>query len=175
MEGMKKAVQITDFILDVDGVFNTGQFLYTEDGKFAKVFGPHDNDGIKLIRPYLKLHTISADKRGFPITRKRIADDMKLELNMVSEEDRLPWLKANFNLEKCAYMGDGIFDAKIFDHVGYSIAPHNAFYLAKEKADFVTKTKSGEGAVAEACLHIIDKFFAPQKTKKNGHRRKQKN
>ena len=42
-------------IFDVDGVFTTGQFLYTEDGKFAKVFGPHDNDGIKLIKSFLEV------------------------------------------------------------------------------------------------------------------------
>ena len=56
-------------------------------------------------------------------------------------------------------MGDGIHDAKIFDYVCYSIAPNNAFYIAKNKADYVTNAKSGEGAVAEACLHILEKFF----------------
>ena len=39
-----------NLILDVDGVFTTGQFLYTKEGKFAKVFGPHDNDGLKLLK-----------------------------------------------------------------------------------------------------------------------------
>ena len=64
-------------VFDVDGVFTTGQFLYTEEGKFAKVFGPHDNDGIKLIKKYLDVEAISADKRGWNITKKRIQDDME--------------------------------------------------------------------------------------------------
>ena len=153
--------QITDFVLDVDGVFTTGQFLYTADGKFAKVFGAHDADGIKLIRPYVKLHTISADKRGFAITKKRVQDDMGLTLHLVPEGDRLEWMKKNFDLEHCAYMGDGIFDAQIFNFVGYAIAPQNAFYLAKQEADYVTEARSGEGAVAEACWHLIGKFFRP--------------
>ncbi|MBI2086882.1 MAG: HAD hydrolase family protein [Candidatus Zambryskibacteria bacterium] len=148
-----------NFIIDVDGVFTTGQFLYTEEGKFAKIFGPHDNDGIKLLGKLMNIQTISADKRGFGITKKRIADDMHLKLELVSEEDRLNWLKKNFNLDESVFMGDSMHDARLFELVGYSIAPASAFYLAREKADFVTSHKAGEGAVAEACLHIIDKFF----------------
>ena len=33
------------FILDVDGVMTTGNFLYTSEGKAMKIFGPDDNDG----------------------------------------------------------------------------------------------------------------------------------
>ncbi|MFH0814999.1 MAG: HAD hydrolase family protein [Candidatus Falkowbacteria bacterium] len=147
------------FILDVDGVFTTGQFLYTADGKFAKVFGPHDSDGIKLVSEFLKVQVISADKRGWLITKKRIADDMGLQLDNVVEAERIDWFRKNFDLSKTIYMGDGIYDAKVFELVAYSIAPADAFYIAREKASFVTKCKAGEGAVAEACLHILEKFF----------------
>ncbi|OGY98293.1 MAG: hypothetical protein A3A43_02525 [Candidatus Liptonbacteria bacterium RIFCSPLOWO2_01_FULL_56_20] len=152
---------IKHFILDVDGVFTTGQFLYTADGKFAKVFGAHDADGIKLIRPYLDICAITADHRGFAITKKRVQDDMGLTLYVVSEGERLAWLKKKFDLGQCAYMGDGIFDVPVFSHAGYGIAPANAFYLARKEADYVTEARSGEGAVAEACWHLIEKFFEP--------------
>jgi 3-deoxy-D-manno-octulosonate 8-phosphate phosphatase (KDO 8-P phosphatase) len=148
-----------NFIIDVDGVFTTGQFLYTEDGKFAKIFGPHDNDGVKLLKKLVNIQVISADKRGFAITKKRIADDMGLKLELVSEEERVKWLKKNFKLEESVFMGDSMHDAEIFPLMGYSIAPASAFYLAKEKASFVTSHRAGEGAVAEACLHILEKFF----------------
>ena len=156
---MKKRKNIKNLILDVDGVLTTGQFLYTNEGKFAKIFGAHDNDGIKLIGKLLNIHVISADKRGFGITRKRVVEDMHLKLEFVGEDNRLNWLKKNFNLAETIYIGDGIHDAVIFDHVAYSIAPANAFYLARDRANFVTSHRAGEGAVAEACLHIIEKFF----------------
>lgn len=164
MERNKKSKKskITGFkhlIFDVDGVFTTGPFLYTIDGKFAKIFGPHDNDGVKMIREKINIQAISADKRGFEITKKRIQDDMKIPLTLINEKERLDWFKKNFNLKETIYMGDGMHDAEIFKYVGYSIAPQNAFYLAKEKANFVTKSKSGEGAVAEACLHILKKLL----------------
>ena len=37
------------FVLDVDGVLTTGQFLYSVNGKIYKVFGPHDSDGLKML------------------------------------------------------------------------------------------------------------------------------
>lgn len=156
---MKKITNIKNLILDVDGVLTTGQFLYTSSGKFSKIFGPHDNDGIKLLSKLIDIRAVSADKRGFPITKKRVSEDMGLKLTLISETDRLSWLKKNFDLSQTIYMGDGMHDAVIFEHVAYSIAPFNAFYLARDKADFVTSHRAGEGAVAEACLHIIEKFF----------------
>jgi 3-deoxy-D-manno-octulosonate 8-phosphate phosphatase (KDO 8-P phosphatase) len=152
--------RIKNLILDVDGVLTTGQFLYTKNGKYAKIFGPHDNDGIKLINKYLKVYAVSADKRGFSITKRRVEVDMKIPLTLVGEEDRLKWIKKNFDLKKSIYMGDGIHDIRIFKEVAYGIAPANAFYLVKKSADFVTISNSGEGAVCEACLHILKKFFS---------------
>jgi len=149
------------FIFDVDGVFTTGQFVYTADGKIAKVFGAHDGDGIKLVKRFIAVCAISADHRGFPITKKRIQDDMGIPLFLVNEHERLAWLRQRFSLHECIYMGDGIFDARVFAHVGYSIAPANAFPVARERACFVTDADAGSGAVAEACLHVLARFFKP--------------
>ena len=38
------------FLLDVDGVMTTGQFLYSEEGKVFKVFGAHDHDRLNLLK-----------------------------------------------------------------------------------------------------------------------------
>ena len=62
-------------------------------------------------------------------------------------------------ITKTIYMGDGIFDFLVFKQVGYSICPNNADFNCKRNADFVTKNKSGERALSEACLHIISKLF----------------
>jgi len=147
------------FILDVDGVLTTGQFLYSKNGKMFKVFGPDDNDGLTLLKPYLKIHFLTQDKKGFPISKKRIVTDMKYPLNLVSTLDRVQWMEKKIPLEKVIYMGDGIFDHYIFSKVGYSIAPANADPLAKKNANYVTKRNSGERAVAEACIHILKNFF----------------
>ena len=159
MENNKKP-KIKNFILDVDGVLTDGKFHYSIDGKIMKVFGPDDADGLCLLKDKLNIHMISGDKRGFGITKKRI-DDMMLPLDLVCTFERLDWIKNKFNLKETIYMGDGIYDAIVFPHAAYSIAPANSFYTTKEIADFVTNSKGGEGAVAEACLHIMEKFFEP--------------
>ena len=150
---------IKNFILDVDGVFTDGQFYYTSEGKMMKKFGPEDNDALSLLKDRLHIHAITGDKNGFPITKRRIADDMHLSLDLVSTFERIDWIKERFVPEETIYMGDGIFDSIVFKQVAYSIAPENAFFKTKEQADFVTNARGGQGAVAEACLHILEKFF----------------
>ena len=147
------------FILDVDGVMTTGQSLYSEAGKQMKVFGPDDNDGLRLLNPYLKIRFLTGDRKGLPITTKRIKEDMKFDLDLVSTIKRIEWIKEHYNPKEVIYMGDGIFDHYVMKEVGYSIAPANSDRLAKAHANYVTERSGGDRAVAEACLHIMKKFF----------------
>ena len=126
-----------------------------------KIFGPDDNDGLSLLKANLEIRFITGDKKGFPISKKRIVDDMKYELDIVSTIRRVDWIKERYPLESVIYMGDGIFDHYVMREVGYSIAPANADKLAKQHASFVTERSGGDRAVAEACLHIMEKFFTP--------------
>lgn len=154
--------KIKNFVLDVDGVLTDGQFYYTAEGKTMKVFGPNDADALLLLRPNLNICFVTGDKKGFEITKKRVETDMKFPLHQVSTFDRVKWLEDNgIKLEETIYMGDGIFDAMVFERVAYSIAPANAFYITKANADFVTQSRGGDNAAAEACLHIMEKFFTP--------------
>jgi 3-deoxy-D-manno-octulosonate 8-phosphate phosphatase (KDO 8-P phosphatase) len=147
------------FILDVDGVMTTGHFLYTEKGKVMKIFGPDDNDGLSLLRKFIEIRFITGDKKGLPISKKRIVDDMNFPLDVVSTIRRVDWIKERYPIDKVIYMGDGIFDHYVMREVGYAIAPANADKLAKQYAHHVTERSGGDRAVAEACLHIMEKFF----------------
>lgn len=146
-------------VLDVDGVLTDGKFYYSEQGKILKAFSVDDHDALKVLQNYIKIVVITADSLGYEITKKRIQGDMKMELTLVSTRERKKWISENFNLSKTIYMGDGIFDPLIFKEVMYSIAPNNALKQTRSKASFVTKSKGGDRAVAEACLHVLEKFF----------------
>jgi 3-deoxy-D-manno-octulosonate 8-phosphate phosphatase (KDO 8-P phosphatase) len=163
---MTKIINPTVFILDVDGVMTTGHFLYSEEGKMMKVFGPDDNDGLCLLRPNLEIRFVTGDKKGYKISKKRIVDDMKFDLDLVSTINRIDWIKENYNESEVIYMGDGIFDHYVMKNVGYSIAPANADIFAKSSADYVTKRSGGDRAVAEACIHILGKFYKKYDTNK---------
>jgi len=151
------------FILDVDGVLTDGRFYYTVDGKIMKSFGPDDNDGLSLLKPHIKIRFVTGDKKGFPISKKRIVDDMKFDLDLVSTIHRVEWIAEHYPLESVVYMGDGIFDHYVMSKVGYSIAPANADKNAKAYASFITERSGGDRAVAEASLHILEKFFTAYK------------
>lgn len=156
---MKNKVKIKNLIIDVDGVMTDGGFYYTVEGKVMKKFGPDDVDALTLIEDKLNVHFISGDKRGLPITKKRIADDMGFKLDLVSTFERLGWIKEHFDPKETIYIADGIFDGIVFKKVAYSIAPSNAFEGTKRLANFVTKNKGGQGALAEAIIHILKIFF----------------
>ena len=133
--------------------------MYSINGKEYKIFGPDDNDALQLTKKYLNIEFISADKKGFNISKKRIVDDMGFKLTLVSSAERQKWFEDNFELDKTIYMADGIFDYKIMKIVGYSICPHNANILTKNNSSFSTLRNGGDRSVAEACIHILEKFF----------------
>ena len=153
---MKK---IKNFIFDVDGVLTDGKFYYSDQGKIMKIFGDADNDALSILSKYCHIEMITGDKRGFEISKKRVEEDMGYKISLVSTFDRLKWISKRFDLEQTIYMGDGIFDPLVFKGVNYSVCPNNGFYNTKKYADYVTKSNGAEGAVAEAILHVLDKFF----------------
>lgn len=154
-----KHMRPTNLILDLDGVLTDGKFYYDENGKRLKAFGVDDSDALRLIRRLLNVSIITADELGFEISRSRIERDMSLEISLVSAQNRFETLMNNFDLSRSIYMGDGLFDYKVFRNVFYSIAPSNSLIRTRNEANFVTEAKSGERAVAEACVHIAAYFF----------------
>lgn len=149
------------FILDVDGVMTSGSFFYTSEGKYMKSFGPDDNDALSLLKVYLDIRFVTGDKKGFPISKKRIFDDMKYPIDLVSTIKRIDWISERYDLEKVIYMGDGIFDHYVMKEVLYGISPNNGDKNARKYSHYITERNGGERAVAEACLHIMEKFFKP--------------
>ena len=155
---MKKKFLPKNFICDVDGVLNTGQFLYDESGKRYKIFGPDDNEGLKLIKQFLKIQFITSDFRGFPISKKRVTD-MGFKIKYVPTDERYKWVKENFDLKQSIFMGDSLSDLKILKETHISICPKNSIQNIKKYVTYVTKRNGGDRAVAEACLFILSKVF----------------
>ena len=117
--------------------------------------------GLSLLKKHIEIRFITGDKKGFPISRKRIVDDMNFPLDIVSTIKRVEWIAERYELKDVIYMGDGIFDHYVMREVGYAISPSNGDTNAKKHAHFVTERSGGDRAVAEACLHLMEKFFEP--------------
>ena len=152
---------ITHFISDVDGCLNDGRIYWGADGqKPFKAFGNYDHDGVKLLRDHVKLVFISADRHGWDILYSRIVDHMKCELHYVPESERFTFVE-RYGFDNVAYMGDGIYDAKIIRAARWGIAPAQARSEARNEANYVTPSNGGEGAYLDACVHIMKKMGIP--------------
>ena len=145
-------------IIDVDGIMTTGQIFISAKGKELKIFGAHDHDGLKLIKKHFKIFFVTADSSGYQISKKRIVDQMKFKLFLIDENKRENFLKKKFGLKNIIYIGDGLHDANIIRKSSYGICAKNSRTECKEYANFVTKSKSAEGAILDAALHILKKF-----------------
>ena len=145
-------------IIDVDGVMTTGQFLYSKSGKMFKIFGPHDTDGLNLIKKKIKILFVSADKKGFSISKKRIVDELGYTLKYSHHDTRFDFIK-KFGFKNVIYIGDGIHDARILKESLCGISPKNARKEAKNAANYITSSNSAEGAILDAAIIINKKFF----------------
>ena len=146
-------------VLDVDGVLTDGKFYYSESGKVLKVFGPDDNDALKLLDQFFEIVFVSADHRGFNISKKRIVDDMKRPLFLVEWKKRIQWIRERYNPNEVIYIGDGIFDFLVFEEVGYSITPSNASSLIISDVNYLSKYIGSERFVADSVYHILKELL----------------
>ena len=149
------------FISDIDGCLNDGNIYWDAEGqKPFKAFGNYDHDGVKLLKPHIKLIFISADKHGWDIMKTRIVDHMKCDLYYVPESERYRFVEI-YGFDNVAYMGDGIHDAKIIRAAKLGIAPAQARVEARTAADYVTPSRGGEGAYLDAAVHIMKQMGIP--------------
>ncbi|MDO8659947.1 MAG: phosphatase [Candidatus Parcubacteria bacterium] len=156
------------FILDVDGVLTPGNFIYnSREGKVFKEFGSDDWDALKEIMLFVPTIFITADKKGYPITQKRIVDEMKWELHLVSQlpQERWTWMKNKFPNKQIIFFGDGIYDFCALENSFFGITTKDALDHVKDCANYVTTRSGGDRAVAEACLHVMGCFNLDWKAK----------
>lgn len=148
---------------DVDGVMTDGRFGYTANGKEMKRFGPDDADALKVLKSTVPIVFVSADRRGFPITERRIGIDMGHEVVLVGSGERQEWLAARAPLERVAYMGDSFTDIPLLREVAVGITTADALPGVQAAAGYVTRRRGGDRAVAEACFHLlVERFHQPQ-------------
>jgi 3-deoxy-D-manno-octulosonate 8-phosphate phosphatase (KDO 8-P phosphatase) len=61
--------------------------------------------------------------------------------------------------DEIAYMGDDVIDLPIFELVGISIAPSDAHPTVRSRANIVTDSCGGRGAVREICDILLGLKF----------------
>tara|TARA_B100001248_G_scaffold250487_1_gene224615 strand:- start:9221 stop:9706 length:486 start_codon:yes stop_codon:yes gene_type:complete len=142
-------------VFDVDGVLSTGRFFYTKEGKYMKEFGPDDHDALKITAQFINIEFITADKKGFSISKKRIQDEMGFQLSLVSTDERLTWFQNKKKLSEVIYMADSFKDIPILKKVGFAMCPSNSDDYCKSVCSYISKNSGGNRAVSEACFYVL--------------------
>lgn len=149
------------FILDCDGTLTDGKMHYTSEGKIMKTFGCDDHSALKAISSKVEINFITADKRGFDITKKRIEEDMHMKLDLVSDDaiSRWEFIRNKYPSKhyKIIFMGDGIFDHICLKNAELSFTVKDALKRTLDSATVIINRRGGDRAVAEACL-VVDEM-----------------
>lgn len=153
-------------ICDIDGVMTSGRKLYDLQGQvLAKEYSDHDFTAIKrfrnagidvvLLSGDENINRAMAAKRGIPFYFARNAS------GNIDKSEFLESLKAEYNAEYVAYVGDDYYDITIMEQVDWSFAPASSSPDVRRIASHTLESAGGQGAIAE----IFD-YFAPEICKK---------
>lgn len=148
------------FVLDLDGIFTDSKMYYTEHGKFIKSFGSDDWDLIKHFSKYIPITIISADHRGFEITRTRVEKEMNMDLHLVKNgaKERWEWIKNKYPDKKIIFMGDSLSDCYSLKNAFIGITVVDALPQVKAYADIISTRRGADRAVAEIILQLNKEF-----------------
>lgn len=149
-------------ISDVDGVLTDGGIYYSEKGETLKKFNTRDGMAIELLRKN-NIKTLLMTKENSKIVKKR-ATKIKVAsclIGIKKKEQELKKISRKFHIkpENIAYVGDDINDIEIMKLVGFSISPADGLTEVKKNADYICKSKGGEGVLRE----IMELILAVQK------------
>jgi YrbI family 3-deoxy-D-manno-octulosonate 8-phosphate phosphatase len=158
---LQKCKKIKLVITDVDGVLTDGGMYYSAKGEEFKKFNAVDGMAVELLRKQ-GIKTVFMTKENSQIAKQRgkKVQAAAVFVNIISKEKLLSKIchKFRVNLEEIAYIGDDVNDAKIMKLVGFSATPLNGLYQVKKIADYICKSRGGNGAFREFVDLILSKI-----------------
>lgn len=163
-----KAGQIKLVISDVDGVMSDGLIYMGNQGEELKAFNVRDGYGIRcLITNGIEVAIITGRDSKIVDNRARtlgIQHVYQGQSNKIQAYDDL-LKKLNLATEQVAYIGDDLIDWPVMELIGLSVAVADAHPLLQQRADYLTRSGGGKGAVRELCDIILmaqNKFESAQ-------------
>jgi 3-deoxy-D-manno-octulosonate 8-phosphate phosphatase (KDO 8-P phosphatase) len=145
--------RVTLFVLDVDGTLTDGQVVYMGNQE-SQAFSVHDGQGLVWMRRAgVKLAWISG--RGCSATARR-AEELSVdfvELRCKDKRAALAAIQAELGIgpDETLAMGDDLPDLALARGATFFAAPADAREEVRDRADHVTASRAGAGAVREVC------------------------
>jgi YrbI family 3-deoxy-D-manno-octulosonate 8-phosphate phosphatase len=154
----EKAAKIKLIFLDVDGVMTDGRIVVDARGEEIKSFNVKDGHGLKMAMSN-GVEIVLVSGRKSPVLEHR-AKDLGIEEVYQGIDDKKALCKQlmgkkRLKKEEVCSMGDDLPDLAMFMESGLRIAVADAVNEVRGAADFITRSKGGNGAVREACEWIL--------------------
>jgi 3-deoxy-D-manno-octulosonate 8-phosphate phosphatase (KDO 8-P phosphatase) len=122
------------------------------------VFYAPDGFGLKLLmRAGVQVAFLTG--RNSPVVERR-GRELGVGLVLQGRSDKgaaLPEVCAHFGIDsaQAGYMGDDLVDLPAMKLAGFSAAPADARAEVRERAEFVSASRGGRGAVREVCEELL--------------------
>jgi 3-deoxy-D-manno-octulosonate 8-phosphate phosphatase (KDO 8-P phosphatase) len=145
-------------LLDVDGVLTDGGIIYNDDGSETKIFNAKDGLGLRLVMEAgIKVGIVTGRKSKALYHR---CADLGIQYLFDGVQDKAEMLEKIVDQTgvvstNTAYMGDDLPDLSLMKKVGLSITVADAHKIVREKADWITSSAGGRGAVREVCEALL--------------------
>lgn len=154
----KKKIRLAVF--DVDGTLTNGRLYIGSKGEMMKAFHVRDGCGICDILPEHGIKTAIITARKSEIVTRR-AEELKIDYVCQGIRNKAQQLimltrQCDLSIEQVAYMGDDILDLPCMELCPITGCPSDAAVEVKEKVDFVSQYKGGEGAVREFIEWLVE-------------------
>ncbi|MDV7105937.1 3-deoxy-manno-octulosonate-8-phosphatase KdsC [Vibrio sp. TH_r3] len=153
------AKNIKLLICDVDGVFSDGLIYMGNHGEELKTFHTRDGYGVKsLMKAGIEVAIITGRKSQIVENRMKA---LGITLIYQGQDNKLQAYndicsKVNVSAEHSAYIGDDLIDWPVMEKVGLKVCVADGHPLLAKRANYVTHTKGGYGAVREVCDLILE-------------------
>lgn len=152
-------------ISDVDGVMtdgtiwlDTNRCLFSKKTVWRRRFNVKDGVGLRrLMKAGFSTAVISAGSSKDVRVRMEFLGIQNIYLGAAPKVGPFEKLlnKTGLKPSEVAYIGDDVYDVPIIEAVQFGVSVPNAFAPAKEKAQYVTEARGGEGAVREVCELLL--------------------
>lgn len=146
-------------LVDCDGVLTNSAMYYTENGDEIKKFSTYDGMGFKLLKEKGFILGIITGE-DVQLVKRRF-DKLGLHELYMGVSNKLEVLdeiceKYGLGYDEVAYVGDDVNDIPVLDVVGFSCSVRNAMDCVKDRVDYVTKRRGGNGAVREVADLLLE-------------------
>ncbi|GAB1258321.1 HAD hydrolase family protein [Aurantivibrio plasticivorans] len=154
----EKLRQIKLLLLDVDGILTDGKLYFGNQGEELKAFNILDGQGIRLLQDSgVKVGIVTGRKSELVARRARDLDIAFVIQGSKNKRESVTKIaqEANIALDNIAFMGDDYPDLIAMQAVGLSFTVTNAHEEIKQRVDWQSQYRGGDGAVREACDIIM--------------------